>query len=146
MSLAVWNLVRGIAAVASALWLALIAFVVISNIREWGSRAFLLSIPRAFSLHEVLIADADGLKVGFRIFGRNVIERRIPAQDIVSVRCSEGQARDWLVILRYQHGDGQVPIVVGPSRTKPAAEALAQQVIEFLQGCDMDRFLKREQA
>ena len=157
--LAVENLLHRTAVAPSALWLFLIAFVVISNIRNSGLRAFVAACAGAFSRQQVLIVNASDdcsiLQVGFRLFGFNIVEHRLLAEDLVSIRCSRGQAsdlagrdvNDWSVILWYRHHDrkiqaiqqqfgaprpGQSPLVIGPPRKKTLTEPLARRVICFL--------------
>lgn len=159
VSLALRNLLHGIAMIPSALWLLLIAFVVMNGIRESGWRGFWIAAAGAFSRQQVLAVSTSGdsstLEVGFRLFGFNIVERRVPVQDLAGICWNTGQASelarrdadDWSVFLWYWHRDpakeatqrkfrmrrpGQAPIVIGPPRAKSVTEALGWEVIGFL--------------
>jgi hypothetical protein len=120
---------------------------------------FSREILAGFSQKQILlvrtVGDSRNLEVGFRLFGSTIIQCRVPEVDLVSLGWSTGQAsemagrdvNDWSVVLWCLHHDlqkearerehhyrrpGQMPVIIGPSRSKVATEALGQRVISFL--------------
>ena len=111
--LAAKNLFQETAVVPSLIWILLVVFVVISNVRQSGLSSFAAGVLGAFSRKQVLIVSTaeEGrvLEVGSKFLSWNVIEHRVPASDLVTIRCSAGQAsdlagrdvNDWSVVLWY---------------------------------------------
>jgi len=145
--LAVRDLLLGVAVVPSILWLLLLAFVATGNIRELGLRGYALEFLGAFSRKQVLAVRSCGdtkvLEEGFRLFGSNIVQRRIPSADLVSVNWSRGQAsemagrdvNDWSVAVWHQRGEPprRKVLIIGPPQPRAAAEALGYQVVRLLE-------------
>lgn len=131
--LAVRNLLNGIAMIASSLWLLLIAFAVMNEIRDSGWRGYCVAVAGAFSRQQVLAVrtsgDSSTLEVGFRLFGFNIVERRIPAQELAGICWNTGQGSDlagrdvddWHVVLWYWSRD--------PAMKNPASRYQTQSLV-----------------
>lgn len=158
-ALALSNLINRVALLPSAVWIALMLFVLTVNIREAGFRPFCTSLLAAFSRRQLLRVcsgpDGSTLEVGFKFLGSKVVQRRIQAGDLVALEWKTGQASemaerdvgDWSVIVWYRHGDstreiaererglrrpGEVPLIIGPARPRQITESLAHRTLAFL--------------
>ena len=143
-ALAVWNLLREIAVISSTLWLLLVALGIVNGIREWGLRGFVAGTLGAFSRYQVLVVrDPSTLETGFRLFGLDIVEHRIAAEDLIAIRWNKGQAsdmagrdvNDWSVLLWYRDpkADGkQAVLPIGSARAKAVTEELGRRIIAFL--------------
>lgn len=169
VALAVDNLVNpaGIAAfavcgaVASGLWLALVAFCLVVAVWSAGLWGSVVAVLGAFSLRH--FADAhrtdDGTVIGFgyQLFGRAFYYLRVTPEQITSVDVSTGQAtahagrdmNDWSVALWYRvegapafgpwpgARNDEVYIVGGAGPRAEAAEWLAA-VVAFLRAAGVN--------
>ncbi|HSY48813.1 MAG TPA: hypothetical protein VLC46_08385 [Thermoanaerobaculia bacterium] len=160
LTLAARNLFHGVAVLPSALWILLLTFVAGAGIRESGLRGFCVATLSAFSRSQVLrvstnCGEQKVLEIGFRLFNRTVIERKILADDLADIRWNTGQASDmahrdvgdWSVVLWFWHRDhdretrekqlglrrpGQAALIIGPARAKRVTEELGSRVLKFL--------------
>lgn len=158
-AMALSNLVNQVAMLPSGLWIGLVSFLLIVNLREVGFRAFCISLLAAFcrrqSLRVRAATDGPELEVGFKLLAVNVVERRIPADDLVTIEWNTGQASDmagrdvgdWSVLIWYRHRDfarearerelgrrrpGEAVLAIGPPQPKQIAESLGHHVLAFL--------------
>ena len=129
VALAVDNLAHGstpvLGIVASVLWLALVAFVLVIGVwGEGGVRASAVTVLGTYSRrHFVEVARAGDRTVigfGYELFGRRFYYLRVASESVLSVNMSTGQAtalagrdmNDWHVALWYRDP-------ARPARTPP---------------------------
>lgn len=114
--LALIDLSRGDAVIASCLWLAFMAFCVWNGVRDAGGLRNMLT-DMAGSVAGRLFAETDAaageVRFGYELWGRRHIRHRVTLESIESVDWSTGQAscmagrdeNDWTIRLWYRHGD-----------------------------------------
>lgn len=159
---AIWNLfnVASVSAgsiAASLVWLLLVAWIVIVNLREeGGARQYLINRLGAFFRHHFVRAvpddgKADQIRIGYLLLGRPFYYLVVDVEAISSIDWSSGQATsmrgkdmaDWSVALWYWHPDGprrksfpgvrdEAIFIIGPNGPREAAESLGRQLAEFL--------------
>lgn len=135
-----------VAALGSAAWLALLAFLAWAYVREDDRPPIVASVLGAFLLrHRVWIessADGPALGYGFGIFGRRVYFARIALASIARVDWSSGQATamtgrdcdDWHVVVWFDRAgrpDDDL-CIIGESGPKGRAEAFGLALVGLL--------------
>lgn len=148
-------------AVASVLWLALVAFVLVLTLWSVGLWGSVVAVLGAFSLRH--FADArttdDGTVIGFgyQLFGRRFYYLRVAPDQITSVDISTGQATahagrdmgDWSVALWYRV-EGAAPFgpwpgarndevyIVGGAGPREATAEWLSAVVAFLRAAGVN--------
>jgi hypothetical protein len=158
--LAIMDLFRGDAVLASALWLGFVALLVWVHARDAGGlRSYALdTIAAAYGRHYAQATDGGGpsgyLRFGYDLGRHRFVRRTFPLGAVRSVEWHFGQGtsmagrdmNDWTVAVWYLHGDeakdeqmrkwsarpGEEPYVIGPHRPKQETEALGQELVALL--------------
>lgn len=159
-NLAAYARVPLVGIVASVVWIALVAFVLVVAVATAGVRASVVACLGPFSKRHFADARTAGdrplIGFGYELFGRRWYFLRVRPEQVVSVNAGTGQAtalagrdmRDWSVVLRFRAGErppatfeGQ-PIdevyLIGPARAKEQTAELLAAVVAFLREAGVD--------
>ncbi|MFO0819368.1 MAG: hypothetical protein U1A77_15585 [Pirellulales bacterium] len=153
-----------VAVIASLLWLLLVSWVVVGNIRdEGGVRQYLINRLGVYAGRQFVRAtpqhEAKTISFGYSMFGRYLTYLIVDTNAISSIDWSSGQATamagrdmsDWHVALWYHYPDGpqkkpfpgvreEEVFIIGPSGPRATAELFGKQLVEFLNCVGVDLF------
>jgi hypothetical protein len=145
------------ATIASLLWLSLVGFVTLLNLRDEGVEQYVVNRLGTYSRRHYVratpsIGKAKSISIGYQLFGRDFSYLNVDADAISSVDWNSGQAtsmagrdmNDWHVALWHRHPQGpqRTPFfpgarddeifIFGRIGPRPMAEAFGKQLVEFL--------------
>lgn len=144
------------ASIASVLWLVIVSWIVISNLRdEGGIRQYVVNRLGAYSQHHFIRATphdaANTISIGYVLFHRPLNFLTIGTTAISSISWDSGQAtamsgrdmNDWHVALWYRHIEGpqrrpfpglrdEEIFIIGRSGARSTKEIVGKQLVEFL--------------
>ena len=151
-----------VATIASVLWLLLVTWFVVENIRdEGGIRHYIINRLGTYSGQQFVRAtpehDAETISFGYLMFGRFLSYLIVDVNAISSINWSSGQAtamagrdmNDWHVVLWYYHPEGpqrkpfpgvreEEIYIIGDSCPRAIVEAFGRQLVEFLNGVGVE--------